>query len=61
VLSNRQLVCLFCNCYFVCVQVWVFLFVYVVVEIGGRVLTFVAYASASWLGSYVHFRTAVRV
>jgi hypothetical protein len=49
VLSYWHLVYLFCNCYFVCVQVWVFSFGDVVVDIGGSVLTLVAYESASWL------------
>jgi hypothetical protein len=53
--------CLFCNCYFVCVQVGVFMFKYIVEGIGGRVLTLVVCVSVSWLWIYVIFSIGIRV
>jgi hypothetical protein len=53
--------CLFCNCYFVCVQVGVFMFEDVVEGIGGRVSTLVLCASVSWLCRYVIFSIGIRV
>jgi hypothetical protein len=53
--------CLFCNCYFVCVPVGLFMFGDVVEGIGGRVLTLVLCVPVSWLWSYVIFSTGIRV
>jgi hypothetical protein len=52
--------CLFCSCYFVCVQVGVFMFGSAVEGIGGRVLTLVACASVLWLWIYVIFSIGIR-
>jgi hypothetical protein len=41
--------CLFCNCYFVCAQVGVFMFGDVVEGVGGRLLTLVLCVPVSWL------------
>jgi hypothetical protein len=56
-----DLVCLFCNCYFACVEVWVFLFGGLVKGIGGSVLTLVARMPALWLLCCACFRIGVSV